>query len=232
MKTIKKAISVTLMASMVFGCGTDDGDPVIDPPMKDDPFSLEMLEALIDRSNLVNPTETFRDVIDPINGDVTVGASLLLRDENGVALSLKSSQRKGHTAIILMVVWNFPENCIVPGACTEEDFRTEEVSADGLVVAGAEISEEGIGSFSGYLKEGDITGSMFPTELGLPAVGLIDAQTAQVTFVVHSNGPKIPGQVEDQISLFEGGCTLRLLPNFTKIPNAEGECGAIQMSIH
>lgn len=187
MKTIKKVISAAVMVFILFGCESEVPPPP--PKQDDDPFSEEILLALIDQSNLVDPTETFRDVIDPINGDASVGKALLLRDENGVAMSLKSHQRKGHTAIILLVVWNFPENCIVPGACTEADLRTEEVSADALVVAGAEISEEGIGSFSGYLRVGDITGSIFPTEQGLPALGLIDPQRAQINLVVHSNGP-------------------------------------------
>ena len=56
------------------------------------------------------------------------------------------------------------------------------------------------------LNEGDTAGSILPTVFGQPAIGLLDAQAAEVHLLIRSHGPKIPGLVDQMISTFNGGC--------------------------
>ncbi len=61
--------------------------------------------------------------------------------------------------------------------------------------------------------------------------GLQDARQAEIHLVLRSHGPKIPGQINAQISSFQGGCTTNL-PPFTEVPDEIGECADIHASIH
>ena len=49
--------------------------------------------------------------------------------------------------------------------------------------------------------------------------------------VLRSHGPAIPGEVNEQISGYLGGCTT-FFPPFTEIPDEVGECGDFEFAIH
>ena len=78
-----------------------------------------------------------------------------------------------------------------------------------LLYATGHISENnGKGNFSAHLKENDDSGSVHEL-FELPNFGgLQDAHSAEIHAVLRSHGPKIPGQVGEQINSYEGGCVV------------------------
>jgi hypothetical protein len=135
----------------------------------------------------------------------TVGTSRLVRNDNGVSVSLSTSRLAAGTAATLwIVVFNHPANCSPPG-CGEDDLFAPAVMADVMYTNGKVIGGSGKATFSGLRREGDNGGSVFAA-LGLPAPGLIDSRMAEIHFVVRSHGPEIPGMVDEMIHTFNGGC--------------------------
>ncbi|MFQ5615955.1 MAG: hypothetical protein ACE5GO_05790 [Anaerolineales bacterium] len=66
---------------------------------------------------------------------------------------------------------------------------------------GKVVKSERKAKFSARLREGDASNSLFSG-----GRGLLDALKAEIHLVVRSHGPAIPGQTEDQITTFGGGC--------------------------
>ena len=173
-------------------------------------------------------------VIDPINGGVEVGTAKLVRNDNGITMNLKTSGLiPGHAYTVWWVIWNNPENCGHGSPpCSGADFLNgKAVGVDVLFAAGHVAGGSGKGNFGSHLSEGDASGSIIELfGLGLEPLGLTDARKAEVHLVVRSHGPAIPGQVDDQINSFGGGCTT-FLPGFSEIPDEVGECADIQFAI-
>lgn len=231
MKNLIKVFSVAVIIMIIFGCEQTEvelaePDPVIDNELQS--YNFDDLESANGRHSRI----TMRPVIDPINGDIIVGKSKLLRSGNGVFMNLKTSTLlPDHAFTIWWVIWNFPENCTIPGACSEVDFAIgEAVGVDVMYAAGNISNKAGKSYFAGHLSEGDFSGSINEL-LGFKPIGLLDSKKAEIHLVVRSHGPIIPGQVEEQISSFDGGCTTFFDP-FTEIPDQQGECGDIQFSIY
>ena len=175
------------------------------------------------------------DIFDFVNGGI-VGSSTLHRNSNGLTVNFKTTQLiPGHTYTVWWVIWNFPENCIVPGACSDPDFGDPDVQVEVMYATGNVAGGNGKGNFSAHLNENDASGTINPL-FGLPSYGgLQDALTAEVHVVLRSHGPKVPGIVNEQIGSYLGGCPTTFpygFPPFTEIPDEVGECGDIFASIH
>ena len=138
---------------------------------------------------------------------------------------------KGHTYTLWAVVWNKPENCTTPYQCTDVDFgKLMQVEVELLWAAGRLAWRDGTGYFLGRLREGDDSRSANPF-FGWPGFGgMQDVETAELHFVVRSHGPAIRGQIRDQLSSYEGGCTT-FFPPFDQVPMNPGECGDLHFSI-
>jgi hypothetical protein len=178
-------------------------------------------------------SRSLADVLDPINGEV-VGKSLLIRTQNGLTMALKTHLVPKHTSTVWFVLFNNPENCdYCPcgGPNFEDFFNGEETGLVMINAAGRVNSQTGVTEFAGHLLEGDTRGSANEVVFGQPARALVDSRTAEVFLVVRSHGPAIPGEIREQTSIWEGGCTDFLLP-FTEIPDEVGECADIQVSMH
>ena len=165
-----------------------------------------------------------------IMGNNNVGSSQLVRNKNGISVTLQTSGlTAGHPHTVWWVVFNEPGACGT-NPCALPDLFVPAVKADVLYAAGNVIGGNGTGNFGAYLSEGDDSGSI-ASLFGLPAAeGLIDAETAEVHLIARSHGPKIPGQVNDQINSFGGGCSVELAGG--AVPVNVGECSDIQFSIH
>lgn len=177
-------------------------------------------------------TKSTNDVFNAVTGHV-IGESTLNRNGNGVTINFKTSGlTPGYAYTLWWVIWNKPENCIEPGACTETDFANAlNVEVQLLYASGHVAGNNGKGNFSAHLKENDDSGSVHEL-FGLPNFGgLQDAKTAEIHAVIRSHGPKIPGLTNEQINSYEGGCSVNF-PAFTEIPDEPGECGDIIASIH
>ena len=212
--------SICLLA----GC---DSDSLIAP--ESELVSAELQSA--DAAAKINTKSTV-DIFNAVTGDV-IGKSTLHRNGNGITINFKTTGlMPGHAYTLWWVVWNKPENCATPGACVESDFANAgDVEVQLLYAAGHISGNNGKGNFSAHLKENDDTGSIHEL-FGLPNFGgLQDAQKAEIHAVLRSHGPKIPGQVSEQINSYEGGCVVNFAP-FTEIPDEAGECGDIFAAIH
>lgn len=165
-----------------------------------------------------------------------VGSSRLVRNDNGLSVSLATSGlASGSTATLWIVVFNLPENCSAPG-CGEDDLFDPSAMVDVMYTAGTVIGGSGKATLAGHRAEGDNSGSLFGA-LGLPSPGLIDARTAEVHFVVRSHGPKIPGMVDDMIHTFNGGCQNPGPPFPDPLPPELGApgpntCMDVQFAVH
>lgn len=226
------------------GCNTgEDPIPIVNSEFFEESELATLINNMINESSTENPVlanatemasalRSVNPVIDPINGGNVVGNSLLVRNHKGLAMALKSHLISRHAYTIWWVVWNNPENCTVPGACSDVDFaNAEAVGVDVMYAAGNIGCHRGVGEFRGQLRVGDTSGSINQTlNLGAPR-GLLDAKKAEVHLVVRSHGPRIPGLLKSQTGSYDGGCTVYFEP-FTAIPEAPGECAEIQFAIH
>lgn len=165
-----------------------------------------------------------------------VGTSRLVRNDNGVSVSLSTTGLPvGTTATLWMVVFNQPSNCSPPG-CGEDDLFAPMAMADVMYTAGKVIGGSGRATFAGRRGEGDNSGSLFAA-LGLPSPGLIDARMAEIHFVVRSHGPKIPAMVDEMIHTFNGACQNPGPPFPDPLPPELGApgpntCMDVQFAVH
>lgn len=142
------------------------------------------------------------EIVYTFDGMEEVGTAYLNKNGNGFTVNFKTTGlTPGYTYTLWAVVFNEPGNCTGAEGCNEPDIFDPAVVADVIYMAGSVAGNNGKGNFSGHLKEGDVSGSIFPEPNGL-----IDVTTAEIHFVVRCHGPKIPGEVGEQINTFNGGC--------------------------
>jgi hypothetical protein len=173
---------------------------------------------------------------DPVNA---AGTSTLVRSENGVSFTYKtSSLPPGQVVTVWVVVFNNPSACATH-PCTFADMGPGNPAArsDFLYGGGHVIGGSGTGNFGGHLRVGDASGSGL-AEIGGPALGLLNPMTAEIQLALHSHGPAVPGQViKAQLTSFLGGCQQFLGPDGIAdgpedMPVNVGECSTFQGSIH
>ncbi len=203
-----------------------------------DPLTVDSnAESKLNKFQDVDAKSTVKqtvDIFDVVNG-VVAGTSTLHRNSSGITVNFKATGlTPGYAYTIWWVIWNNPENCTTPGACTDIDFGiADAVQVEVMGATGHVVGNSGKGNFSAHLNENDDSSTVNPL-FGLPGYGgLLDAQKAEVHLVLRSHGPAIPGMVNEQISSYEGGCDDPFaIPPFTEIPDEVGECGDIYASIH
>ncbi len=184
-------LSIILILLMVISCSEqdsplNDSNTIAFGPEDDIGFNARM-------SGESSPVYRFSDM-----GEV--GTAYLNRNGNGFTANVMTTDlTPGYTYTLWAVVFNIPGECFE--GCNEPDLENPDVMADVIYIAGFVAGNNGKGNFSGHLKEGDGSGSIFPDPYGL-----IDKDAAEIHFVVRCHGPKIPGEVDNQINTFEGGC--------------------------
>ncbi len=239
MKSMIKLLSVLILLLVVYACEPEETALPLDQKRT---FSDSELLDLIDPEYLEHdpnargfrPIITYNPVFDMVNGGVEIGKSVVVRTKKGVAFALKTHMEPGHTATIWWVFFNNPENCeYTPcGGPAFDDFIDGENTGLGMLyAAGTVASNQGIATFAGHLKEGVLVDGANEISFGFPDQPLQDSDTPDLRLVLRSHGPKIPGQVHDQISTHGGGCEVDFAP-FAGIPMNEGECGDIYVSPH
>ncbi len=165
-----------------------------------------------------------------------VGTSKLVRTDNGVSFRLSTTGLEPGTVHTLwMVIFNEPENC--SDGCGDDDLFNLDATPDLAYGAGSVIGESGRATFAGDRNEGDNTGSIMQEWLGLPEPGLVDARKAEIHFVVHSHGPKIPGLVNEMLHTFNAGCGPNFIEGLPQVPESLGTygpntCKDVQFAVH
>jgi hypothetical protein len=187
-------------------------------------------------------TENVTWLYDP---STPIGTSSLVRTDAGLSATFRSSGVPAGQAVTLwFIVFNNPSACAATCGLADLLFNLD-AQGDFLVGGGNVVGGSGLVTIGGNLKVGDTTGSGFP-EIGFDperAIGLTNPWGAQVSLLLHSHGPMVPGPtLASQISSFTGGCTTFLgdleLPGSgladgpEDVPNAVGECSTLQGSVH
>ena len=140
----------------------------------------------------------------PPPGVLVPGAySTLDRTSDAVTMTINTSELDGGAAYtVWWVVFNNPENCSTPNQCSADDFAVPPVNSSVLWATGHVIGKNGVGNFAGHLKEGAAPGEV------LFGPGLTNGEGAEIHLVVRSHGQPIPGQLDEQIHTFLGGCSV------------------------
>jgi hypothetical protein len=159
----------------------------------------------------LSPVYWFEDTVQTPGTEVTGAYSTLQRSHNGVTAGLHTSGLiPGHAYTVWWVVFNNPELC--DAGCDGNDVGAALMSGSnpigiGILYAGGHvIGADGKFSFGAHLAEGSTVGCQtMPPFVGV-CTALVDSSTAEIHLVLHDHGPPIPGEVQEQISSFHGGC--------------------------
>lgn len=226
MKNLLSFFLIIVLATL-FGCSLENSKEV--KPEID--AQADVAATNPSSSTARNGGNVTAPVIHALTGQ-EVGTAYLSKNNSGFTVNYKTiGLAQNHAYTLWVVVWNKPENCTTPNACMDVDFAIADlVEVEVMYVAGHVVGNSGKGNFSGHVNEGDDSGST-NAFFGLPGFGgLQDVDAAELHFVLRSHGPAIPGEVNDQISSYEGGCST-FFPPFTAVPENPGECGDFQFAI-
>lgn len=131
---------------------------------------------------------------------VAGASSKIVRNDNGVTVSVSTTVDPG-TYTMWMLLWNDPSLCGGGGGLV-----CNPTMGDGpecvLFTAGHVVGNNGTLNYSGHRGVFDNSGAIGPP----CADGLTNPQGAAIHLIIRSHGPKLPGQVNLQISTVDGGC--------------------------
>lgn len=223
-------LTLALLGTLIFtpGCDSATVSPEAQPEAEQQ--ELRGTAASQGASHSTVPVLTFA------TGE-EVGSSKLVRTDNGVSFTLSTTGLEpGSVHTLWMVIFNEPENCTDPG-CGTDDLTNVDATPDLAYAAGTVIGGSGRATFSGHRNEGDNGGSIMEEWLGLPEPGLETARGAEIHFVVHSHGPKIPGLVNEMLHTFNAGCGPVFSEAFPEVPESLGTygpntCRDVQFAVH
>ncbi|MDH3674054.1 MAG: hypothetical protein OES12_01055 [Anaerolineae bacterium] len=135
------------------------------------------------------------------------GVSELDRANDSVSVHINTKHLdhnpNGTTYTVWWVIFNDPDNCVDGCDGADIDACAPECDDEGISVlwaTGSVIPANGKGEFQADLAEGIPSGQV------LFGQGLTDAEGAEIHMVIRTHGPPIPGLVDEQITLFGGGC--------------------------
>lgn len=145
--------------------------------------------------------------VDPMAPVVPGSSSMLVRTDKGITMTIHTSGlQPGAAYTVWWGIFNNPEECAVPHQCVPmPDLGNPDVLGTVLNATGHVIGKNGVGNFAAHLAEGDKSGLSLPIEFPGDEFGLIDARKAMILLAVRTHGQPIPGQVKEQISMFNGG---------------------------
>ena len=132
---------------------------------------------------------------------VVAGASSkIVRNDNGVTVSVSTTVDPG-TYTMWILLWNDPSLCGGGGGLVCNPTMGD-VPECVLFTTGHVVGNNGTLNYSGHRSVFDNSGAIGPP----CADGLTNPQGAAIHLIIRSHGPKLPGQVNLQISTVGGGC--------------------------
>jgi hypothetical protein len=159
-------------------------------------FTLSMHTAQADRAS----TSTAPVVTLPGLAIVAGASSKIVRNDNGVTVSVKTTVDPG-TYTMWMLLWNDPSECDGGGGLVCNPMLGDAPECV-LFTAGHVVGNNGTLNYSGHRGLFDNSGAIGPP----CADGLTMPQDAAIHLIIRGHGPKLPGQVNLQISTVDGGC--------------------------
>ncbi len=241
---MKKLLKIFVLANLLItmSCNNEDEEIILDSSAIEienfeSEFNAKEFEA-VEKSGGNYLTITREDAFNPILDEIS-GKSTLIRGRRGIWARYKAKKLiPGHAYTLWWVIWNKPQNCATPNQCNDGDFpNAGNVEVELLYASGAVARRNGKATFYGRLRAGNDSGSINDL-FGLPFFGGLQKGNtfgAEVHLVIRSHGPAIAGLVHEQIGGYLGGCPQEFpygFGPFTEIPDAVGECGDIEASLH
>lgn len=157
-----------------------------------------------------------------LGGDSVDGASILFRDEDGVAYTFNTrGLQRAATYTNWWVAFNNPEDCFVPCACSGADFGNSDVEIGVFWATGRVANGFGQADFTAEIEYGELPDGFDQVR---PARPNPIRPGAEILLIVRAHGPTV-GNGEAQLTQFNGGCP----------PNPIGDLGGcidVQFAIH
>jgi hypothetical protein len=168
-------------------------------------FTLSSHTAMAGRASVSTSPVVYLEEGFPV---VAGASSKIVRNDNGVTVSVSTTVDPG-TYTMWMLLWNDPSQCIVE-AEEDDDGLVCNPAVDALdcvlFTAGHVVGDNGTLNYSGHRPVYDSSGAIGPP----CANGLTNPQGAALHLIIRGHGPKLPGQVESQISTVGGGCDVNV----------------------
>lgn len=185
-RRIRRSVSgfaITLgMTALLAGCSTD---------------ALLAPDSDIDVQFAKSASHQSTDLLEFGNLANVVGDATLVRNGNGMSVSITMEDVEAGVYTIWGATFDAPENCFT-APCGLLDLGNAAAEASLSRVTGRVVGTDGTATFSGRLREGTTSDNLFG--------GLEDAQTAEAHFIVRTHGPPIPGLVAEMLHSVDGGC--------------------------
>ena len=172
-------------------------------------------------------------------GDPVVGSSGTARlNANGTTITVNvTGLEAGHAYTMWVVYFNDQTLCADRGSgnagCNGGDLP---FAPGGVVFGDGKVAgSSGTATFSARMNEGESADSLGPPPPF--AFGPYEpGEDNEFHVVIRSHGPKIAGEVAEQIHTFGGGCTTEVgpapgQPGDFPVPVAPGECGDVQLYV-
>lgn len=171
--------------------------------------------------------------LDPVDG---ASGAVRVNDHGATIRATAAGLEPGHTYTMWVVYFSDQTACGDDG-CNDGDLADPDVAAGVLFGAGTVAGGDGTASFAARLRTGDGADALGPPPPPFAFAPYRAGPDNEFHIVVRSHGPKVPGEVADQIHSFLGGCEVEVGPapgevGDFPVPSAPGECGDVQVHIY
>ena len=127
--------------------------------------------------------------------------STLVRTSNGISMTLHAAGLRPGVYTAWWVTENYPQFCL-ERPCTLDDEANPAVQSSVFNATGTVVGADGIGNFGASTMPGAASSDV------LFGPGLLNPLGADVYIVIRYHGPVIPRQVKEQLTTYEGGCSI------------------------
>jgi hypothetical protein len=144
--------------------------------------------------------------------------SILVRTKEGVGATVHASGLvPGNVYTLWLGIYNKPKACATTPCSVPGDLMNPAVQGVLLFGAGQIAGEDGTVDFGAFRAVGDPSGKAE----GPPATAeaLERPFQAQIHLAVRSHGPVIPGMLTEQLSTFNGGCSMNMCETVQVAPH-------------
>jgi len=174
--------------------------------------SLSSLTAQAGPASISTSPVIYLSDFTPVAG----ASSKIVRNDNGVTVSVSTTVNPG-AYTMWMLLWNDPSQCDgSPGlVCDPAVDRLDCV----LFTTGHVVGNNGTLNYTGHRRVFDRSGALEPPSGPPCADGLTNPQGAAIHLIIRSHGPKLPGQVNLQISTLLGGCDVNTCEDVQASPH-------------
>ena len=136
------------------------------------------------------------------NSVVEGAQSQLVRNPNGLTLTIHTSDLPPGAYTVWWVIENYPQYC-TERPCSSADEANPLVQTSVFNATGHVVGNTGAGNFGAWIG----IGGPYSGEV-LFGPGLLNPLGADVYLVVRYHGPVIPGMIKEQTTTFDGGCSI------------------------